>query len=189
MDCRTNEHSLHELDHDYSFVILNTMVSRELARSEYNVRKSQCDEAVKIIQRENPDIKALRDVDEDMLLGSWGELPEIIGRRARHVVTENGRVIEALDMISDGDMPGFGDHMYDSHDSLRHDYEVTCKELDVLVDSTRYLNGVLGSRMTGAGFGGCTVNLVEKDYVDKFIETVSERCLLSTDMKLEAYLV
>jgi galactokinase len=164
------------------------MVSREVANSEYNLRKSQCDEATNIIQKEHPDIKALRDVDEEMLLSSWEELPDLIARRARHVVTENRRVLDALEMLSEGDMNGFGDLMYDSHDSLRHDYEVSCMELDVLVDSTLYLKGVLGARMTGAGFGGCSVNLVEKGYVDEFIETVSKRYYNRTEKRLEAYL-
>ncbi len=189
IDCRTNEHSLHSLDPDYTLVILNTMVSREVAGSDYNVRKSQCDEAVRIISKEHPEVKALRDVDEEMLVGSWGKLSDVVARRARHVVTENGRVLDALKMLSEGDMHGFGGLMYDSHDSLRHDYEVSCMELDVLVDSTLYLNGVLGARMTGAGFGGCTVNLVEKDYVDEFIELVSKRYFTSTEKRLEAYLV
>ncbi len=188
VDCRTNEHSLHDLDPEYSVVILNTIVSREVANSEYNLRKSQCDEATNIIQKEHPDIKALRDVDEEMLLDSWAELPDLIARRARHVVTENRRVLDALEMLSEGDMNGFGDLMYDSHDSLRHDYEVSCMELDVLVDSTLYLKGVLGARMTGAGFGGCTVNLVEKGYVDEFIETVSKIYYNRTEKRLEAYL-
>ena len=185
VDCRTNEYSL---DPDYTIIILNTMVSREVAGSDYNVRKTQCDEAVRIISEEHPEVKALRDVDEEMLLGSWAELPDVVARRARHVVTENGRVLEALEMLSDGDMHKFGGLMYDSHDSLRHDYEVTCKELDLLVDSTLYLKEVLGARMTGAGFGGCTVNLVEKNYVEELIGKISERYHIGTDMRLEAYL-
>ncbi len=188
VDCRTNEHSLHSLDPDYKLIILNTMVSRELVRSEYNVRKSQCEEAVRIIKGEHPEVKALRDVDEEMLLWSWGNLPDVIARRARHVVTENRRVLDALELLSKGDMHGFGGLMYDSHDSLRHDYEVSCMELDVLVDSTLYLKGVLGARMTGAGFGGCTVNLVEKGYVEEFIEIVSKRYYNRTEKRLEAYL-
>ncbi len=188
IDCRTNEHSLHSLDPDYNLVILNTMVSSEVAGSDYNVRKSQCDEAVRIISEEHPEVKALRDVNEEMLIGSWGKLPDVIARRARHVVTENIRVLDALQLLSEGDMHGFGGLMYDSHDSLCHDYEVSCMELDVLVDSTLYLKGVLGARMTGAGFGGCTVNLVEKDYVDEFIELVSKRYFTSTEKRLEAYL-
>lgn len=189
IDCRSNKHSLHGLDPVYSLVILNTMVSREVATSDYNIRKSECDDAVRIISQEYPEVKALRDVDEEILLDSWGRLPAVIARRARHVVTENSRVLEAVQLLSDGDMHGFGELMYNSHDSLRHDYEVSCKELDILVDSTLYLKGVLGARMTGAGFGGCTVNLVEKSYLDEFIEHVSKVYLESTGTRLEAYLV
>jgi len=187
IDCRTNAHSLHSLDPDYAFVILNTMVSRELSGSDYNVRKSQCDEAVRIISEEHPEIKALRDVDDEMLKGAWSKLPEVISRRARHVVTENKRVLDSLKLLKDGDMHGFGRLMYASHESLRHDYEVTCKELDVLVDSTLDLKEVLGARMTGAGFGGCTVNLVEKEYADDFIELASKRYFENTGKRLEAY--
>lgn len=187
IDCRTNAHSLHRLDPDHSFVILNTMVSRELSGSDYNVRKSQCDEAVKTISEEHPEVIALRDVDEEMLRGTWNQLPEVIFRRARHVVTENKRVLDSLNLLKKGDMHGFGRLMYESHESLRHDYEVSCKELDLLVDSTLDLKGVYGARMTGAGFGGCTVNLVEKEYVNEFIELVSKRYLTSSGKRLEAY--
>ena len=187
IDCRTNAHSLHDLDPDYAFVILNTMVSRELSGSDYNVRKSQCDEAVRIIGEEHPEVQALRDVDEEMLKGALENLPEVISRRARHVITENGRVLDSLKRLKEGDMHGFGRLMYESHESLRHDYEVTCKELDILVDSTQDLKGVLGARMTGAGFGGCTVNLVEKEYVDEFIELLSKRYFMSSGKRLEAY--
>lgn len=188
IDCRSNENSLHSLDPDHSLVILNTMVSREVATSDYNIRKSECDEATRIISEEHPKVKALRDVDVEMLLDSWDKLPDVIARRARHVVSENNRVLEAVQLLSESDMHGFGGLMYESHNSLRHDYEVSCTELDVLVDSTLDLKGVLGARMTGAGFGGCTVNLVEKGYVDEFIEHVSREYLESTGKRLEAYL-
>jgi len=188
VDCRTNAHSLHDLDPDYAFVILNTMVSRELSGSDYNVRKSQCDEAVRIISEEHSEVKALRDVDEGMLKGAWGNLPEVISRRARHVVTENGRVLDSLRLLKDGDMRAFGQLMYASHESLRIDYEVTCKELDILVDATHDIPDCYGSRMTGAGFGGCTVSLVKKTHVDGFVEKVSGRYLELSGKKCEAYL-
>ena len=188
IDCRTNEHSLHTLDPGYQVVILNSMMSRELASSAYNVRKGQCEEAVRILQVDYPEIKALRDVSEEMLLSAWGKLPEIIARRARHVVTENSRVLQTLELLGEGDMTSFGGLMYDSHDSLRHDYEVSSEHLDVLVDATHNIKECLGARMTGAGFGGCTVNIVEEDYVDIFIKTVSERYFNQTKMRCEAYL-
>ena len=180
IDCRTNEHSLHSLAPGYKVVILNTMMSRELAGSEYNVRKAQCEEAVRIISEDHPEVKALRDVSEEMLQASWGKLPEMIARRARHVVTENQRVLDTLDLLGKGDMEGFGKLMYESHESLRHDYEVTSRHLDILVDSTTDIEACLGARMTGAGFGGCTVNLIEEDHVDSFIKKVSERYFKQT---------
>jgi galactokinase len=188
IDCRTNEHSLHSLALGYKVVILNTMMSRELAGSEYNVRRAQCEEAVTIIKEDHPKVKALRDVSEEMLLASWGKLPELIARRARHVVTENKRVLDTLELLGKGDMEGFGELMYESHESLRHEYEVTSRHLDILVDSTVDLEECLGARMTGAGFGGCTVNLVEEDSVDQFIEKVSERYFKLTAKKCEFYL-
>ncbi len=188
VDCRTNEHSLHSLAPGYKVVILNSMMSRELASSAYNVRKAQCEEAVSIIQRVHPEVKALRDVDEEMLLSCWDSLPETVANRARHVVTENQRVLDTLSLLGKGDMEGFGQLMYDSHESLRHDYEVSSKHLDILVDSTADIDACLGARMTGAGFGGCTVNLVEEEHVDSFIEKVSERYSNLTAKRCEAYL-
>lgn len=188
VDCRTNEHSLHSLAPGYKVVIINTTMSRELATSAYNVRKSQCEEAVGIIQRKYPEVKALRDINEDMLNTCWDELPEVVARRARHVVTENQRVLDTLTLLGKGDMEGFGELMYDSHESLRHDYEVSSKHLDILVDSTTDIEACLGARMTGAGFGGCTVNLVEEDHLEAFTEKVSERYFKLTAKRCGVYL-
>jgi galactokinase len=165
------------------------MISRELAGSEYNVRRAQCEEAVSIIREDYPDVTALRDVDEEMLRASWGKLPSIVAKRARHVVSENQRVRDSLGMLNKRYMDGFGKLMYSSHESLRNDYEVTCEHLDVLVDSTKDIDACLGARMTGAGFGGCTVNLVEEDHVDDFIEKVSARYRRRMWVYCEAYLV
>lgn len=188
IDCRTNEHSLHTLAPGYQVVIFNSMMSRELASSAYNIRKGQCEEAVSILKEDYPDIKALRDVSEEMLLSSWKKLPKIVACRTRHVVTENTRVLQTIELLGEGDMKSFGGLMYDSHDSLRHDYEVSSKHLDILVDSTQSIKECLGARMTGAGFGGCTVNLVKEDYVDTFIKTVSTRYYNQTKIRCEAYL-
>ena len=185
IDCRSNEHSLHELSDDVRVVIVNSMMDRSVASSEYNIRHAQCLEAVNIIKVKYPEIKALRDVSEEMLLDQWHNLPDLIARRARHVVTENKRVLESKTLLDRGDMIDFGELMYDSHDSLRHDYQVSSKHLDTLVDSTIDLDGVLGARLTGAGFGGCTVNLVEADYVEEFTETITERYFKRTAKKCE----
>lgn len=188
IDCRSNEHSLHLLSGDVKIVIVNSMMDRSLAGSEYNIRHAQCIEAVNHIKKTYPTIKALRDVTEEMLIEQWSSLPPLIARRARHVVTENTRVLESTQLLDKGDLSSFGELMYDSHDSLRHDYEVSSKHLDLLVDFTMDLDGVLGARLTGAGFGGCTVNLVESDYVDEFSETISERYFNRTAKKCEIYL-
>jgi len=123
-----------------------------------------------------------------MLLEQWEKLPGLIARRTRHVVTDNNRVLESTRLLDDGDMVGFGELMYDSHNSLRHDYEVSSKHLDLLVDYTMDLDGVLGARLTGAGFGGCTVNLVETDYVDLFKEELTKRYFNRTAKRCEVYL-
>lgn len=188
IDCRTNEYSLHGLTDDVRVVIVNSMMDRSLAGSEYNIRHAQCDEAVGILKETYPEVKALRDVTEEMLLEQWEKLPELIARRARHVVTENNRVLESTKLLDGGDMFSFGELMYDSHDSLKHDYEVSSKHLDLLVDYTMDLDGVLGARLTGAGFGGCTVNLVETDYIDEFTKEVSERYFNRTAKRCEVYL-
>ncbi|MFH2111535.1 MAG: galactokinase [Candidatus Bathyarchaeota archaeon] len=188
IDCRTNEHRHVALPRDHRVVIVNTMKSRDLASSAYNERRQQCMDAVQILSRHDPMIKALRDVSPETLVKHWDELPPLTRMRARHVVTENQRVMESLELLEDGDVDGFGDLMYDSHESLQNDYEVSCRELDVLVDATLDMRAVAGARMTGAGFGGCTVNLVEEGYVDRFTELIKEKYLSSTAKQAEVYL-
>jgi galactokinase len=188
IDCRSNEYSLHLLSDTIRVIIVNSMMNRSLAGSDYNISHSQCVEAVNIIREKYPEVKALRDVTEEMLLDQWSQMPETIARRARHVVTENMRVLKSIKFLEHGDMFSFGELMYDSHDSLRHDYSVSSKYLDLLVDYTMDLDGVLGARLTGAGFGGCTVNLVEADYVNEFVETITERYFKRTAKSCQVYL-
>jgi galactokinase len=134
-------------------------------------------------------VKALRDVSPEKLVEHWGMLPAVTQCRARHVVTENQRVLDATVFLEAGDVEGFGDLMYDSHESLRYDYEVSSEELDALVDATMDMDEVVGARMTGAGFGGCTVNLVEAGYVGEFTEKIKERYHRATAKDAEVYLV
>jgi galactokinase len=188
IDCRTNEHRLIDMQPTHRVVVVNTMVQRELSDSAYNERRAQCMEAVRIMSRSDPEVKALRDVSPETLVEHWGELPAVIQRRTRHVVTENQRVLDAVGLLEAGDAEGFGDLMYDSHESLRFDYEVSCDELDALVDATMDMDEVVGARMTGAGFGGCTVNLVEAGYVDEFTEVIKERYHRATAKQAEVYL-
>ncbi|XP_054286936.1 galactokinase-like [Macrosteles quadrilineatus] len=146
---------------DHVIVITNSNVKHSLGSGEYGVRRSQCEEAAKKLG-----VKSLRYATLDMLLAKRTELPDVIFRRARHVVTEIERTKAAAEALPAGDLIKFGQLMYQSHESLRHDYAVSCPELDELVAAAREVEGVLGSRMTGGGFGGCTVTLVHKDALE-----------------------
>jgi galactokinase len=138
-------------------------VRHSLASSAYNDRRSECARAVVLLKRAFPRVRALRDVDDHELGRVEKELPEPLRRRARHVVTENQRTTAAAIAMAAGNPHRLGQLMFESHESLRADFEVTVPELDVLVARARTLDGVYGARMTGGGFGGCIVSLVEKD--------------------------
>src|SRR5207249_1954596 len=139
-----------------------------LAGSEYNVRRAQCEAAVAGLRAELPEIRALRDVSPEEFLRHSAVLDLVPARRARHVVFEDARVLDAIQRLRSGDLAQFGCLMNESHESLRFDYEVSSRELDVLVGAARSVEGCLGSRLTGAGFGGCTVSLVREEAVPEF---------------------
>lgn len=169
-------------------VIVNTNKRRGLTDSKYNERRSQCEEAVRII-RETIEIDHLSELSLEQLPQVEMLLQDdIIRRRARHVITENSRVLEAVRLLYNDDITGFGQLMNQSHDSLRDDYEVTGTELDTLVSEARKISGVIGSRMTGAGFGGCTVNIVEESAVDNFITRLREKYSSITGLDPDFYL-
>jgi galactokinase len=163
IDCRSLEHRYYPFEReDLRLVLCDTGVKRELAASEYNVRRAQCEAGVQALARRAPGLRSLRDVDPEMLEAHRSELDAVIYKRCAYVVEENGRVEAACSDLEKGDFGSFGRRMNGSHDGLRDDYEVSCRELDVLVDAAREVPGVLGARMMGAGFGGCTINLVEE---------------------------
>lgn len=155
---------------EHAIVVTDSDAPRELASSAYNERRAQCEEGLAILQRFEPDARSLRDISPLQLSAHGHELPEIVLKRVRHVVDEIARTQLAVQQLQAGDLKGFGERMNESHDSLRHFYEVSSPELDFLTDYARKQPGVLGSRMTGAGFGGCTVTLIEKDKAQAFIE-------------------
>jgi galactokinase len=155
-------------------VVSDTAVKRGLVDSEYNQRRAECQEAVRLLGGHLAGIRALRDVTPEDLIRFGEDLPPVVRRRARHVVTENARVLESVAALSVGDLTTFGRLMHQSHVSLRDDYEVTVPELDAMVEAALAVPGVLGSRMTGAGFGGCTVSLVEAGAVERFLAEVPE---------------
>jgi len=177
LDCRDLTYDLVPLARDdVRIVICNSGVTRGLTDSAYNERRTACESGARhLALATGEDIKALRDVSMDMLEAYRGALSEEILRRCRHVIAENNRTQKAVAMLQAGDVAGFGQLMVESHVSLRDDYEVSGDELDMLVEIAKSVPGVLGTRMTGAGFGGCTVNLVESDSVDAFIATVNKK--------------
>src|SRR5947207_3435825 len=168
LDCRSLEFRLLPLLEDVSLVICNTMVKHELGSGEYNVRRAQCEEGVRILSRSLPNVRALRDVAIEQLEQHRAELSELVYRRCRHVVAENVRVQAAAAALERRDLREFGRLMGESHRSLRDDYEVSCEELDLMVDLANKQAGVYGARMTGGGFGGCTINIVESAAVSDF---------------------
>jgi len=187
LDCRSLEFRQLPLSNKTQLVICNTMVKHELASSAYNERRTQCEEGVARLKPLIPNVRALRDVSSAQLEANRKALPELIYRRCKHVVTENERVLAAADALDQDDLDRFGQLMNQSHESLRVDYEVSCTELDLLVEIARKVPGVLGARMTGGGFGGCTVNLVDRDSVEQFKDTVSTAYQESTGLNPEIY--
>jgi galactokinase len=173
LDCRSLESRRVRIDPRVRLVICNTMVRHELANSAYNERREECERAVVLLSSVIEGVKALRDVTLGELTRFASLLPDPILRRARHVVTENARVLQAAMALAAGDLGEFGALMGESHLSLRDDYEVSCPELDLMVALARGAPGVYGARMTGAGFGGCTVNLVETRCVESFRDVIA----------------
>lgn len=179
IDCRSLEHEVVPLrlsEQGFALIVADTALPRRLERSEYNRRREECQEALDLLRDGMPQApEALRDVSPAQLEEHAGRLPEILRRRARHVVSEMERVVDSVRALRRGDLDTFGRLMNASHTSLRDDFEVSCPELDRLTEIAQGLRGVAGARLTGAGFGGCTVNLVRAEAVDAFQREVLGR--------------
>jgi len=167
IDCRSLEPAWVPLDGDVKILICDTKVKHSLATGEYNTRRAECEQGVALLRARLPEIRALRDVTSEQLAEHASVLPDVVRRRCRHVVSENERTTRAADALRAGDHATFGTLMFESHASLRDDYEVSAPELDACVEAARTVRGVFGARMTGGGFGGCTVNLVAADAVEE----------------------
>jgi galactokinase len=188
LDCRDLTYRHVPLRGDVKIVVCNSGVKRALAQSEYEVRLKQCREAVsKIAAITGRPVKSLRDVNPLDIHAVRGKMDDLLWRRSHHVVSENERTQEAVNVLQAGDLERFGELMNQSHESLRYDYEVSSKELDMLVELARLQPGVLGARMTGAGFGGCTVNLVRVDAAQNFARAVAEGYEKTIGLKSEIY--
>lgn len=172
----------------YKLVIGNTNKRRGLVESEYNIRRFQCEQAVKYLQAAFPAIRLLGELSLEQYNANEHLIPdEVIRKRARHVVEEIDRVLQSMKVLQENDLAAFGQLMIASHRSLQHLYEVTGKELDTMVDAALEVEGVLGSRMTGAGFGGCTVSLVHEDQIETFIAQVGEKYTTATGLTAAFY--
>lgn len=187
LDCRLLDYKLLALPADLKLVVCNTMVKHGLASSEYNARRAECEEGVCLLAQHLPHVRSLRDVTTDDLERFGVELSEVVRRRCRHVVSENARVLAAATALEREDLGSFGQLMRKSHRSLRDDYEVSCEELDLMVGLAEKVDGVYGARMTGGGFGGCTINLMKSDSVDSFKEVVAKGYAKATGREPEIY--
>lgn len=187
LDCQSLEAEFIPADFkDCKILLLNTNVSHNLADSEYNTRRQECEAAVNIIQKKKPEVKTLRDVDFNILEEFREELSPTMYQRCSYVLNENERVIAAAKSLKSGELKEFGELMYASHEGLQHNYEVSCPELDFLVDYSRNKDFIYGSRMMGGGFGGCTLNLIEKEGVDAYIREISAAYLQKFNIALDA---
>jgi galactokinase len=175
LDCRSLEFQLLPISGEARLVICNSMVKHDLAAGEYNARRAECAAAVSALQASHPEVRALRDATVPMLEQARERMSEVVYRRARHVITEDDRVLRAAEALREHRLGDFGKLMFESHRSLRDDYEVSAPELDLLVDLAAKQPKLIGARMTGGGFGGCTVNLVESDAVDSFRQEIASQ--------------
>jgi len=187
LDCRSLEWITLPLPNDISIIVADTTVRRKLTSGEYNKRRSACEEAVNLLKEDLPDIKSLRDVRPEDFNRLAHKLPEEVEKRARHVVEEIQRSDQSQALLEAGDIQSFGRLMNECHTSLRDYYEVSCPELNVMVNVAQSLDGCYGARLTGAGFGGCTVNLVAIEKVDGFVDALAKGYERETGLHPEIY--
>ncbi len=190
LDCNTLEYKYVPLElGNCKIVLSNTKKKHNLGASKYNERRSQCEEAVSDLKSVMPHITCLADVSTEEFEKNKGAIKnDVVRNRAEHVVYEIDRVLKSVEALTKGDIALFGSLMNASHDSLRDLYEVTGLELDTMVSQARKIPGTIGSRMTGGGFGGCTVSIVKKEYIDEFISKVGENYTKITGLTPEFYI-
>ena len=188
LDCRSLEFRLVPIPPGLQLVVCNTMVKHDVATSGYNVRRAQCEEGVGYFVKWYPNIRALRDVSTEMLHEHSKDLSPVILKRCTHVILENQRTVEAARSLTDRDLARMKELMAESHASMRDLYEISCQEVDILVDSAQDLPGFCGGRMTGGGFGGCTINLVRTGNASDFAAQIADRYQRATNIKPQIYI-
>jgi galactokinase len=187
LDCRSLQWKPIPLPEDLSIVIADTTVRRKLTSGEYNKRRAACEKAVQLLKRDLPDIKSLRDVNVPDFNRLARKLPVEVMKRARHVVEEIERSNQAETLLKTNDIQSFGRLVNECHTSLRDLYEVSCPELNTMVTIAQAAEGCIGARLTGAGFGGCTVNLVESGKVESFVQALGKGYEAGTGLHAEIY--
>ena len=188
LDCRSLEFEFVPIPAGIQLVVCNTMTKHDHATGAYNTRRKECEEGVRYFQKWNPAVRALRDVSLELLDQHAQDLPATIAKRCSHVVHENQRTLDAARALTEGDLLRVGKLMRESHDSLRDLYEVSCRELDIMVEAAEGLPGFSGGRMTGGGFGGCTINLVREEHAEDFAKQIAERYRQKTGINPQIYL-
>jgi galactokinase len=190
LDCRSLQYRHSPINlKDYTILLCDTKVKHSLVSSEYNTRRSECEHGVTILQKYNSNIKSLRDVSIDMLVDHRTEFPGKVYNRCYYVVQEIERVQQANKDLEKGDLKAFGKKMFETHQGLSALYEVSCPELDFLVEEARKFGEVLGSRMMGGGFGGCTINIVKKDFIESFEAHLKEVYKKTFNIDMQTYQV
>lgn len=189
LDCRSLEFEYVPLDlKGYKIVLLNSNVKHSLASTEYNTRREQCEQGVAWVKEHHPQVISLRDADLDMLTRHVLNRDELIYRRCKYVVEENQRLSEACEDLKKGDLQALGKKMFRSHEGLSREYEVSCRELDLLVKAVENNPAVLGARMMGGGFGGCTINLVKEEAIKELVEGIRQSYQQQTGLELTYYI-
>lgn len=189
LDCQSLEYEYVPLSlKGYKIVLLNTNVKHSLSSSEYNTRRQECAEGVRLLQEGGESVASLRDANLLMVTKHLKDKNEVVYRRCKYIVEENQRLLMACDALKAGDLKTLGLNMFGSHDGLQHEYEVSCKELDFLVDAVRSNEAVAGARMTGGGFGGCTINIIKEEAIEQVINTVSKRYKEELGLELTPYI-
>ena len=188
LDCRTLEYDLYPADFgEYELILFDTQVKHNLASSEYNIRRSQCQEGVKIVNKLYPEVISLRDVTLDMLHEAKADMDDLIFRRCKYVIEENERVLSVCEELKYNNIEKVGELMYETHLGLSNNYQVSCAELDLLVDLAKETGKIIGARMMGGGFGGCTINLVESKTASEVVESISDEYRRRMNKEIKVY--
>ena len=189
LDCRSLEYEYVPLKLEgYKILLLNTNVKHSLASSEYNTRRQQCEEGVALVKAHHPEVTSLRDVTPEMLQQHVAPADATIYRRCKYVVEENIRLLTGCEDLKGGNIKSLGEKMFLTHEGLSKDYEVSCKELDFLVDYVKGNSSVLGARMMGGGFGGCTINIVKEEAIDALVAEIAPAYEKAMTLKLTHYI-